>query len=249
MSKEKIAISIDSDLLEEIDSMVDGTKLRSRSQAIEVLLKQSIKFKPVDVAVMLIHSRELENIFRKFEGKPFFEHNLDFLRKNRFKELYIVTQETSRFKAYTDNDIKINLITESSAKGTASALNLLKDKLKTDFVVFNGDTLNDFDIRRMISKHKSSKYICTMGLISSTSPSSFGSVVLDGEQIVDFKEKKEASTNIINAGIYIFKPNIFLLFDDKTQSLENDLFPKLAKLNLLQGFFTLGKYVHAPDLI
>ena len=61
---------------------------------------------------------------------------------------------------------------------------------------------------------------------------------------MDFQEKpKQSSTNIVNAGIYIFKPEAFELFDN-VSSLEKDLFPKLARLKQLVGFFTYGEYEH-----
>ncbi|MBS3108087.1 NDP-sugar synthase, partial [Candidatus Woesearchaeota archaeon] len=63
--------------------------------------------------------------------------------------------------------------------------------------------------------------------------------------IVDFKEKEETGSNIINAGVYVFNKDVFNFFDKDVKSLERDLFPKLAKLNQLQGFFTKGEYYHA----
>jgi mannose-1-phosphate guanylyltransferase len=78
-------------------------------------------------------------------------------------------------------------------------------------------------------------------------PSSYGTAILDGDLIIDFQEKpKHYSTNIVNAGIYIFKLEIFGLFekDEKDFSLEKNLFPKLAKLKQLVGFFTYGEYKH-----
>ncbi|MBI2576659.1 hypothetical protein HYV84_05580, partial [Candidatus Woesearchaeota archaeon] len=47
----------------------------------------------------------------------------------------------------------------------------------------------------------------------------------------------------VNAGIYIFKPEVFELFSGAA-SLEKDLFPKLAKMKQLVGFFTRGAYLH-----
>lgn len=247
MNKQKIAISIDSNLLEEIDTMVDGTKLRSRSQAFEVLLKESVKSRPITTAVMLIHEKEKGCLFKTIDSKTLLQHHLDFLKKNKIRDFYIITKIDNKLKSIEEKNLNIHLIEDKLQNGTASALKLLEDKLSSDFVVINGDTLNDFEIKRMMLKHKSGKSICTMGLISSDNPSDFGSVILDGELVVDFKEKGEAESNVINAGVYIFKPNVFLLYDNRTKSLEKDLFPKLAKVNLLQGFFTLGKYVHMPD--
>ena len=41
----------------------------------------------------------------------------------------------------------------------------------------------------------------------------------------------------------MFKPEVFELFDN-VNSLEKDLFPKLARLKQLIGFFTYGEYEH-----
>lgn len=244
MNKLKIAISIDPGLLDEIDATVDGTNLRSRSQAIEVLLRESIKSKPINTAVMLIHEKAKENLFKKIHNKTLIEHHLEFLKKNRIKKLFIISKMSKRLNLISDKRLDIEFIEEKEQNGTANALKLIKDKLVSDFIVINGDTFNDFEIKKMIKKHKSGKAMCTMGLINSPNPSKYGSVIMDGDLIVDFREKKKAKSNIINAGVYVFKPNVFILFDEKTKSLEKDLFPKLAKVNLLQGFFTLGSYDH-----
>ena len=52
--------------------------------------------------------------------------------------------------------------------------------------------------------------------------------------------------NLVNAGIYIFKPEAFELFEYAV-SLEKDVFPKLAKIKQLAGYFTYGEYMHATD--
>ena len=70
-------------------------------------------------------------------------------------------------------------------------------------------------------------------------------MIHDGDLVVDFKEKpKESVSNVVNAGIYVFKPEIFSLFDKNTVSLERDLFSKVAGIKQAVGFFTHGEYVH-----
>ena len=96
----------------------------------------------------------------------------------------------------------------------------------------------------MFLEHLEGFKLITMGLISSPKPGSYGSVTLDGNNVIEFSEKKKNQSNIINAGIYLMKHNIFDFFDKKTKSLELDLFPKLAKINQIRGFFTYGKYTH-----
>ena len=57
------------------------------------------------------------------------------------------------------------------------------------------------------------------------------------------EKPKTVSSNIVNAGIYVFKPEVFELLSS-CQSLEKDLFPKLARIKQLCGFFTHGEYRH-----
>ena len=72
-------------------------------------------------------------------------------------------------------------------------------------------------------------------------------MILEGMNIIDFKEKQETKSNIINAGIYILKPKVFEYFNKNTKSIEKDIFQLLAKKKELQGFFTYGRFIHLPD--
>ena len=93
--------------------------------------------------------------------------------------------------------------------------------------------------------HLDAGKLATMGIMSIDKPSKYGTAIMDGDLIVDFEEKsKMAKTHIANAGIYIFKPEVLELCDSYTISLEKDLFPKLARIKQLTGFFTLGEYLH-----
>ena len=62
--------------------------------------------------------------------------------------------------------------------------------------------------------------------------------------IIDFQEKpSKATSHIVNAGIYIFKKEVFELLDNAV-SIERDVLTKLARINQLVGYFTMGEYRH-----
>jgi len=91
-----------------------------------------------------------------------------------------------------------------------SFLETIKDKLKGSFVVMSGDTFNDFDLIKIVKKHLEMDKMATMGLMTREKTTGYGTAILDGDFIIDFQEKPEqSSTNIVNAGIYIFKKEIF----------------------------------------
>lgn len=250
MRKRKIAISIDEPLLDIVNSYVDNTTIRSTSQAIESLIRQAIKQAPITTAVILISEKDQHYLLEKVENVPLIERHIGFLKRFGISQVYLVTKENETLKkkvSELSKKIKIELVNEEKGTGTANALTLVKSKVGNDFLVVNGDTFNDFNLKKMINEHIDSNKVATIGLISSTSPHKRGAAILEGTTIIDFREKQETKSNIVNAGIYILKTKIFEYFDKNTKSLELDIFPKLAKDKQLQGFFTYGRFIHLPD--
>ena len=247
MKKEKIAISMDSNLLQVIDSYVDNDIIRSRSQAIESLLNESVKNKPLLDAVMLIHENSLNVLAKNINDSSLMQNHINFLEKNNIRKLFIVTKENHKLKeilSKINHKILIELVYEKEHKGNALALLKLKGKVKGNFLVFNGDTFNNFNLKHMLTEFLKSGKIMAMGLINSSFPSKYGSVVLDGNLVIDFHEKKKTSSYIINAGVYLFREEIFSFLNPKIKSLEHDLFPNLSKNKEIIGFFTFGEYLH-----
>ena len=247
MKKPKITISLDKSLLDLVDSKVDGNIIRSRSQAMEFFLRKGLQEQSITTAVLLIKGEHQINMLKKFRGNSLIKNQLDFFSRYGINKIFIVTQHTKNINLLLNevSDAKINVeIIQSNAKGNAQALESIKNKIKNNFIVMSGDTFNDFDLIKMSKKHLEMDKMATMGLMTREKTAGYGIAILDGDFIVDFQEKpKQSSTNIVNAGIYIFKPEVFELFD-KVNSLEKDLFSKLSRMKQLVGFFTYGEYEH-----
>lgn len=247
MKKEKIAISLDKSILGLVDSKIDGSVIRSRSQAIEFFLNRGLREHSIDTAVLLLKGEHQGISLKELKGKSLIKNQIDFFYSNGIKSLFIVTQHTKSINPLLEevSDSKINVrIFEKDAKGNAGALLAIKSELKNPFIVISGDTYNNFDLRSMIKKHLQSNLIATMGLMSRAKTSEYGNAILDGDLIIDFVEKpKDTKSNVVNAGIYVFNPGIFYLLEN-TRSLEKELFPKLAKIKQLAGYFTHGEYLH-----
>ncbi len=245
--KSKIAISVDKALLDQVDGKVDGSVIRSRSQAIEYFLRKGLRESSIEVAVLMLKGEHQETALKAFKSSSLIKQQIDFFASNDIKTFFIITQHTpsiNKLLLEIENapiDVKI---VEKDAKGNAEALLALKDNLRKSFVVMSGDTYNNFDLLRMIKKHLELDKLATMGLMSIEKPSKYGNAILDGDLIVDFLEKpKSVASNVVNAGIYIFKPEVFELFDN-VRNLEGDLFSKLARIKQLVGYFTHGEYRH-----
>ena len=135
------------------------------------------------------------------------------------------------------------------ALGTGGPIKQAEKSLgkKEPFFVLNGDILTNFNYSEIMEKHTDDNPIATIGLIKVEDPSRYGVVELTKEsRITRFIEKpsKKAPSNLINAGIYVFKPEIFnYIPSGKRCSIEREVFPKLAEEGELFGCEIKGLWV------
>ncbi|RMF55956.1 nucleotidyltransferase family protein [Candidatus Woesearchaeota archaeon] len=245
--KQKIAISLDESLLKLVDSKVDGSIIRSRSQAIEYYLNKGIKEASVTTAIILLKAAYHPKALAVVKGKTVQRHQIDFLKSKGIKKILIVTQHSKLMNKLLeeshDKDIPVEIL-ERKADTNMEALNLIRDNIEQEnFLVLAGGIFVEFDLANMVKKHLQHDKLVTMGLMVRQNPQNFGNVEMSGDLIVKFIEKpKNPVSNIVNAGFYIFKPETFELFTKG--SFERDLFPKLAKIKQLVGFFSYGEDIH-----
>lgn len=247
--KEKIAISIDPMLLSRIDSTIDNSLIKSRSQAIEVLLGRALGT-GVRKAAILLKAEHIPLSLSEVSGKPVILRQLDFLAKNGISKVLILTGPSKNTAALQKLLSKQPLpfeIVGQKAKGTAASIYAARKHFSNEhFVLMSGDTLMDFDLAKMIEKHLASGKLITMGLINSPVAHNYTSVNLEGDTIKELKERKQGISHIINAGIYIVSPSSLKLLAGK-KDLVTEVFPKLVKGNEIQGYFAFGNYTHLGE--
>lgn len=245
MEKQKIAISVSTDVLKMVDAGIDGSRVRSRSQAIELLIKKGIG--QLDTALILVSRRHHALALHSFGQSTVIESQIAFLRANGISRIVILTQPDGGTLARAVSGKAA--VHEADRKYNGEALYSLRNDVAHDFVVMSGDTFCTFNVRDMMDKHVQRGTLATMGLITHGRPSSYGSAVLDGDFVTEFTEKpKVAKTHLINAGIYIFKPAVFGQMA-AVKSLERDLFPRLARMKQLAGYCISGEYVHLSETL
>jgi NDP-sugar pyrophosphorylase family protein len=259
MKRTRVTITLKEDLLKNIDKLVDGTNIKNRSHAFEFLLGKNFICQRLSKAVILAggegvleesSGKKISKILLPYEGKMFIEHVFDWLAKYGIKDIVISAGnlslevkerigDGSRFGAqvsYLPKDV-----------GTASVLKYLTSIIDETFLMMNGDVLSVADLGDMYSFHKKAGGICTIGMTSIKDPSSFGTIKMNGSQIIDFVEKPEKGTEesyLINAGVYIMEPEIFRMTSTNYTSLEKNFFPFLAKEGKLFGYYLQEKWIH-----
>jgi len=109
------------------------------------------------------------------------------------------------------------------------------------FLLTYGDGLADVNIKGIVDFHKKHGKIGT--LTGVRPPSRFGDVVVEGEKVLSFTEKPQASGGMINGGFFVFNKEIFdhLSCDEKCD-FEIGVLEKLAEEDKLRVYEHKGSW-------
>ena len=147
-------------------------------------------------------------------GKPFIVHTIDAIRKAGIKEATILIGWRGRrvrevLKDGSDFGIKIDYEEQDRRLGTAHAIGLARSHMKRKFLCLNGDIIIPPEALRDFIQFSHGKGNI-VGLTHVEDSRSFGVVDLAEDVIQGIEEKPERpKSNLINAGVYVFQPEIF----------------------------------------
>jgi NDP-sugar pyrophosphorylase family protein len=260
MERKPFTITMRQDLLQKVDSLVDGTKIRNRSHAFENLV--STYFKPkVTKALILAGGKgakmrpltyELPKAMLPVKGRPILEYTIELLKKNDIREIYIAIGHLGQkikdhFGDGSRFSVKINYIDEKRDLGTGGALkSALPYMGQENFVLLWGDVLIDLDLADLVDFHIQDNPIMTIALTSVDDPSEYGSVKLHRDMMVDFKEKPKKAADVshlVTAGVHITNASIAKYFPKKSSfMLEADVLPRLIEEGEVRGYLFDGQW-------
>lgn len=96
------------------------------------------------------------------------------------------------------------------------------------FCLTYGDGVSDVRIDKTMDFHLSHKKIATVTGVKP--PSRFGELIVSGNKVIEFGEKPQVGTGMINGGFFVFSNGIFdYLSDDDNCTLEKEPLENLAK--------------------
>ena len=135
------------------------------------------------------------------------------------------------------NGISIEYAIEKEPLGTGGAILYAMRKTGGDRVlIVNGDTWFPVDIGRLVEEHESAAARLTIALKKMTNFSRYGTVELEGNRIVGFREKQEMSVGLINGGIYLMNRSfVENSVNAKKFSFEKDILEKRVETGAIAG--------------
>ena len=268
MPRQALTITLRKALIEDLDRLIDGDRIRNRSHAIEYILASHLR--PTTTKAVILagghgvkmrpFTYEMPKPMLPVKGRPILEHIVELLRTNEIRELLIVTgplgdKIRDHFGDGSKFGVRISYIEESQAGGTAAPLLKVRDFVgHTPFVMIYGDVLIDIKIKDLIAYHSENRALATLALTSISEPWAYGAVRLHGNQIVEFVEKPPKSSGasrLIFAGVSVIDPKLIDVVPKRPGSmLERDVYPKLAKERKLAGYLFEGRWfdVGTPEI-
>lgn len=189
-------------------------------------------------------AKDIPKVMVDIKGKPFLEYLILQLKKYNLNDIVLcIGYLKEKIESYfgNGNHLGVNIVYSEEPKplGTGGAINFAEHLINKDnFIVMNGDSFFDIDLKELISHHLNKKALATMALAEVKEIKRFGSVKIDKNGIIkSFKEKEQkANSNLINGGIYVLNKEIFKYIPkDKSVSLEKEIFPKFVNSNRFYG--------------
>jgi bifunctional UDP-N-acetylglucosamine pyrophosphorylase/glucosamine-1-phosphate N-acetyltransferase len=151
-------------------------------------------------------------------GKPILEHCLEALKSAGISEAVIVVHYMAdAIRQYFGNGerfgMKIEYAEQQAIVGTGNAVGYAEPYVKDEFVLVYGDLLFTGDaVKKILTVHQNEKPTATMAVVPVEKPENYGVVELENEdrvkRIVEKPSLNQESTNLANAGIYVFQTEI-----------------------------------------
>jgi NDP-sugar pyrophosphorylase family protein len=129
--------------------------------------------------------------------------------------------------------VAIDYSQESQPLGTAGAVKLAEGYLKqaAAFLVMNGDSFLELDLRQFIQFHRKHGGLVSMAVRKVPDAARYGTVHMGANhRVVGFSEKTGATApGIINGGVYVFNRAVLDQVPQGPASFEKDVFPRVLE--------------------
>ncbi|VDN55895.1 unnamed protein product [Dracunculus medinensis] len=187
----------------------------------------------------------------EFANKPMMLHQMEALVAAGVDTVILAVSyraeqlEKEMSKYAQDLGVTLHISLEDEPLGTAGPLALVKHLLRGDepFFVLNSDIICEFPFEKMIEFHKKHGREGTIAVTKVEEPSKYGVCIFDEKdgKIDCFVEKpQEYVGNKISAGLYILSPSVLNRIELRPTSIENEIFPTMAKSGELYAFILPG---------
>ena len=102
------------------------------------------------------------------------------------------------------------------------------------FMLTYGDGIADIDINNLHAFHTAHQKMLTVSAVRP--PSRFGELVLDGNSVIEFKEKSQINQGWINGGFFVIQPEFLQFIRSDDTVLEKEPLETASRLGQLMAY-------------
>lgn len=185
----------------------------------------------------------------EINNKPILEYQIDFFKKNNYKDIIIVVGHLKEVIMNYFGDgkkygINITYFEENDPLGTAGSFFYLKNYIHDeDFILVNGDLIFEVDFEKMLEFHKKNNALATLCTHPNNHPYDSAIIITDNNHsVINWLNKEDERTyysNRVNSGIHILNSKILDYVDEpKKTDLDRDILKKLVNTNKMFAYDT-----------
>lgn len=196
--------------------------------------------------------------------KPILQYQIECLKRQNLTDIVLIIGYLGQvikdyFGVGDAFGVHISYIYEDEPLGTAGGLWYLKDEIREDFLLLNGDIIFDVDFERLLAYHQKTGCTATIlthpnghpydsGLIMTrqkTIQHTAGEEIKNREEQVQIvtewihkEEKRSIYKNRVNSGIHMLSPKIFEMFGEEPEKkdLDRDILKALIPVGKLAAY-------------
>jgi len=180
-------------------------------------------------------------------GRPFLDYLVHEARRFGLNRLLLLTGYKSqaiegRYHGKRFGDLEVEVVVEPSPAGTAGALVNAASRLDRVFFMLNGDSYFDFNWLSLVPSLGRTDWMLHAALASGIEGARYGRIDLADGRIRGFRPDG-ASSQPINAGIYLVRRTLLGEIRNAPCSLEREILPDLAGRGQLLGTARQGAFI------
>ena len=181
--------------------------------------------------------------------KPILEYVIKWIKKNGVKDIVLcISYKHKKIESYFQDGKKfgVNIEYAISKKplSTAGQLKTAEKFIDDTFVCTYGDTISDFNLKRMIREHKRKKVLATMSLYNYKYTLRYGVINTKKHGLISSWNEKPMFNAKINMGSYIFEPEIFnFIPKNKQYGMDNTIKKAIIKKKQINSFISKNEFI------
>jgi glucose-1-phosphate cytidylyltransferase len=174
-------------------------------------------------------------------GTPIIVHLMRIFAQQKFTDFVLAAGHRKEIlQDYFDGrftEWNIEIVDTGVESDTGERIRRCLPRTDGTFMATYGDGLGNVDLRRLIQFHREKRGAATVTAVPLRSQ--YGALHLNPcDMVTRFEEKPVIADYWINAGFFVFEPEVFQLSDG--QNLESDILPDVAKRDQLFAYRHMG---------